>query len=98
MYPNTVAYKKGEKLSYYINQAAGYSDKAKKNKAFVVYMNGTVSKVKGSDKKAITPGAEIIIPTKDEANRVTWSELAQISTSVVSMATVVALLINTLSK
>jgi len=98
MYPNTVAYKKGEKLSYYINQAGGYSDKAKKNKAFVVYMNGTVSKVKGSDKKAITPGAEIIIPTKDEANRVTWSELAQISTSVVSMATVVALLINTLSK
>ena len=98
MYPNTVVYKSGEKLSHYINQAGGYSDKAKKSRVFVIYMNGTVSKVKGSDKKAIKPGCEIVIPTKDEANRITWSELAQVSTSVVSMATVVALLINTLSK
>ncbi len=95
MYPNTVVYKKGEKLDYYINQAGGYSDKAKKSKAFVVYLNGTVSKVKGSDKKAIQPGSEIIIPVKDDSKKWTVPEIVAVSSALVSMTTMVGLLINT---
>ena len=98
MYANTVAYKSGERVLHYINQAGGFSERAKKSNIFVLYMNGTVNKVKSSDKNAIQPGCEIIVPAKDIRNRVTWPEIAQIGTSVVSMATVVALLINTLSK
>jgi hypothetical protein len=60
-------------------------------------MNGSVSKVKRHDKQFIQPGCEIIIPTKDET-RITWAQIAQVGTSVVSMASVVALLVNTLSK
>lgn len=98
MYPNTVVYKKGEKIAYYINQAGGYADNAKKNKAFVLYMNGTVSKVKGRDRNVIQPGSEIVIPTKEQSKRLSLAEIVSMGSSVTSMASVVALLINSLSK
>ena len=97
MYPNTVVYKKGEKLAYYINQAGGFSDAAKKHKSFVVYMNGTVSKVKTGDRDAIRPGSEIVVPTKEQSRRMSLAEIVSLGSSVTSMASVVALLINALN-
>ena len=38
--PNTVSYMKGKDIDYYINQAGGYSENAKRSKKFIVYMNG----------------------------------------------------------
>lgn len=96
MYPNTVVYKHNERLSYYINQAGGYSDNAKKNRSFVIYMNGTVSKVKGGDRNAIQPGSEIIIPSKEQARKLSLPEILSLSTSVVSMASLIGVLINTM--
>lgn len=96
MYPNTVVYKKGEKLSYYINQAGGYTDNAKKNRSFVIYMNGTVSKIKGSDRNAIQPGSEIIIPSKEQARRMSMAEILSLGSSVTSMASLIGVLINTM--
>ncbi|HCO66367.1 MAG TPA: capsule biosynthesis protein [Dysgonomonas sp.] len=96
MYPNTVVYKKDEKLSYYINQAGGYADNAKKNRSFVVYMNGTVSKINGRDKNAIRPGSEIIVPSKDQSRRLSMSEIISLGSSVTSMATLIGVLINTM--
>ena len=51
-------------MSDYLIQAGGYSENAKKSKKFIVYMNGQVTKVKGSGKKQIEPGCEIIVPSK----------------------------------
>ena len=48
MYPNTVGFKKGEKLKYYINQSGGFSLKAKKDRVFAIHMNGTVTRVKSA--------------------------------------------------
>lgn len=96
MYPNTVVYKKGEKLSYYINQAGGFSDYAKKNKSFVIYANGTVSKIKGSDKNAIQPGSEIIVPSKEQVRKLSMAEILSLGTSVTSMASLIGVLINTM--
>ncbi|MDE5651202.1 MAG: SLBB domain-containing protein, partial [Duncaniella sp.] len=62
MYPNTVVFKKGQKLKYYINQAGGYGSRAKKSKAYIVYLNGTVALAKGST--PIEPGCQIIVPSK----------------------------------
>ena len=45
MVPNTVSYIAGKNIDYYLNQAGGYSDNAKKSKKFIVYMNGQVTKV-----------------------------------------------------
>lgn len=93
MYPNTVLYKPGEKLSYYVNQAGGYN-RAKKGKIFAVYMNGTVSRLKRHTNKLIEPGCEIIIPGKGPKNRMSVAEIIGMGTSVASMATMVATMVN----
>lgn len=98
MYPNTVLYKRGQKVSYYINQAGGYSDLAEKKRAYIVYMNGTVAKVKGSNRDAIQPGCNIVIPSKEQKDKMSLAQILSLGTSVTSMASVVALLINNLSK
>ena len=94
MYPNTVTYKKGKNLKYYIDQAGGYGNNAKKRKAYVVYMNGTVALPRSSSSKAIEPGCEIIVPTKDRRNRMSPAEIIGMGTSAASLATMIATLVN----
>jgi protein involved in polysaccharide export with SLBB domain len=94
MYPNTVLYKKGEKLSYYINQAGGYDARSKKGRAYVVHMNGTVSRLKSNKASSIEPGCEIIIPSKDEKRRMSTAETVAMGTSFASLAAVIATLVN----
>lgn len=73
MLPNTVAYQKGKSARYYIGQAGGFANGAKKSKAFVIYMNGQVAKVSGGNKKLIEPGCEIIVPMKDKSKAEKWN-------------------------
>ena len=94
MYPNTVLFKKGEKLSYYINQAGGFGNRAKKSRAYVVYMNGTVSRLKSRTAQKIEPGCEIIVPTKEEKKKMSAAEMIGMGTSVASLATLVASMVN----
>ena len=94
MYPNTVLYKEGEKLRYYIDQAGGFGNGAKKRKAYVVYMNGTVARLKSRNAKAIEPGCEIIVPAKDMKNRLTPAEFMSLGTSAASLATMFATIVN----
>lgn len=98
MHPNTVLYKKGESFKYYIEQAGGYSDLAEKKRAYIVYMNGMTAKVKGSSKDLIKPGAEIIVPTKEEREKMSLGQTIALGSSITSMASVIALLINSLTK
>ena len=56
MYPNTVTWEKGAKLKHYINMAGGYGENAKKKKAYIIYLNGTVARAKKSDSDLIQPG------------------------------------------
>ena len=94
MYPNTVLYKRGESLRYYINQAGGYGNLAKKKKAYVVYMNGTVSRLKSRDKKAIEPGCEIIVPSKEEKKRMSTAEILGMGSTIASIAAMIATMVN----
>lgn len=91
MYPNTVSYIKGKKANYYIDQAGGYSDNAKKGRAYIVYMNGTVDKLSNGAKPR--PGCEIIVPAKS-ASKMTLAETLSIGTSAASIATMIASLAN----
>lgn len=93
MYPNTVLYKPGEKLDYYVDQAGGF-DRAKKSKAFAVYMNGTVTRLRKGRSKTIEPGCEIIIPSKGKKNGMSAAEIVGMGTSFASMATMVATMVN----
>lgn len=93
MYPNTVGFQKGKKAKYYINQAGGFSEKAKKSQTYIVYMNGTIAKVSQNAKPK--PGCEIVVPEK-EINKMTIAEKMTIGTSVASIATLIATLANIL--
>ena len=73
MMPNTVTYQKGESLKYYISQAGGFANGARKSKAFIIYMNGNVAEVKGTGKKLIEPGCEIVVPVKDKSKADKWN-------------------------
>ena len=97
MVPNTVSYIKGENIDYYLNQAGGYSDNAKKSKKFIVYMNGQVTKVKGSGKKQIEPGCEIIVPSKSK-KRTNMGEILGYATSFSSLGMMIASIANLIKK
>ena len=94
MYANTVAYKGGKGLKYYINQAGGYNDNAKKSNVYIVYMNGTVAKPGVCQRSVVEPGCEIVVPTKEERERMTPAQVLSLSSTAASLATVVLALIN----
>lgn len=93
MMSNTVSYKQGESVKYYLSQAGGYSQNAKKSKKFIVYMNGQIAEVKGSGKKQIEPGCEIIVPSKrHKPNQL--SSILGYATSFASLGTMAASIAN----
>lgn len=93
MMPNTVSYRKGEKVSYYLGQAGGYSQHAKKSKKFIIYMNGQVAKVKGNGSKQIEPGCEIIVPNKKQS-KANLGNILGYATSFSSLATMAATIVS----
>lgn len=94
MYPNIVVYQRGKNLKFYINQAGGYGNMAKKKKVYVVYMNGTVSRLKARNSSAIEPGCEIIVPSKAEKKHMAMAEILGISSTTATIAAMVATLAN----
>ena len=74
MMPNTVTYQKGKSVNHYISQAGGFANGARKNKAFIIYMNGQIAKVKwGASASIIEPGCEIVVPIKDKSKADKWN-------------------------
>ena len=90
MYPNTVSYIKGKGVGYYINASGGYSRNARKSGAYVIYMNGMVSK---SSKAKVEPGCEIVVPSKIK-RRSSPSEILGIGSSMSSIAAMIATIAN----
>lgn len=93
MYPNTVGFVKGKKASYYIDQAGGFNNKAKRGQTYIIYMNGMVAKVSHNAKPM--PGCEIVVPAK-ATTKMSIAETMTIGTSVASIATMIATLANIL--
>ena len=88
MFPNVVGYVPGKKLKYYINQAGGYGERARKSKAFIVYMNGTVARAKGNS--VIEPGCQIIVPSKPKTGGTNWAQVISYVSSFASLGTMAA--------
>lgn len=94
MYPNSVGYLKGKNTAYYIDQAGGFGQRAKKSHTIIIYMNGKVAKVGHNAKPA--PGCEIVVPSKPKRDGKTLAEILTIGTSIASIATMIATLANIL--
>lgn len=94
MYPNTVAYSEGKDYKWYVNQAGGFGNRARKSRTYILYQNGTVTRAKGSSK--IEPGCEIIVPTKTSTAQQTISNIGSLGTSLASIVTLLVSVMNLL--
>ena len=91
MFANTVAYEKGKKPNYYIDQAGGFAADALKSKAYIIYMNGKVAKLSHGAK--VQPGSEIVIPAKLK-RKMSTAEMMSMGTSMSSIAAMIATIAN----
>ena len=85
--PNTVAYDEGKDYKYYVKQAGGFGNRAKKRHTYIVYQNGTMAIAKEGK---IEPGCEVIVPSKAPRNDGDVTRWLGIGTSVASLGTMFA--------
>lgn len=86
MFPNSMFYESGKNYKYYVNQAGGFGNRAKKSKAFIVYQNGKASLVKDGAKPE--PGCEIVIPSKKKKKGVDWTMVAGVMSGLTGIAAI----------
>lgn len=91
LYPNSVTFTEGKKLKYYVDAAGGFDTRARKNKAFVIYMNGMVASGKSAE---IRPGCIVIVPSKNQTNPISWAEAVGLLSSTASTAAVIISVLN----
>ena len=91
MYPNTVSYKPGKDYRWYVNQAGGFGNHAKKRKTWIIYPNGTMAQVGHGAK--IEPGCEIVVPMKPKPEAGLVQQWVAIGQSVASMAALMVIMI-----
>ena len=92
--PNTVAFEDGENYKYYIKQAGGFGDRAKKSQTYIVYQNGTMAMAKEGK---IEPGCEVVVPSKSRNNN-NLQQWLGIGTSMASLATMFVSVANLIKK
>lgn len=90
MQPNTVTFIPNQTVRDYVMQAGGYGFRSKKSKAYIVYMNGTITKARKLNYNVVQPGCEIVIPNKREKNGNGIQQFLSIATTSSSIATMLA--------
>ena len=100
MFPTAVNYDPSMSANDYIEAAGGYSQKARRSKAYVVNMSGRAKKLRSVTR--IEPGAEIYVPERvEKTKRMDYGALTAISASAASVGTLgvaIATLVTTLKK
>lgn len=89
LYPNVVTYNSNMSVNDFVAMAGGYGYMAKKNRAYVVYINGTVARAKRYSKSVVEPGCEIVIPERRK-NQQALENIMGIATTTASLATMIA--------
>ena len=90
--PNTVAFDEGQNYKYYVKQAGGFGNRAKKSNTYIVYQNGTMAVAKKGGR--IEPGCEVVVPSKAPRDTNAISQWLGIGTSMASLATMFATIAN----
>ena len=86
LFPNTVSYQAGKDWKYYINQAGGFGYRSRKSHSYIVYQNGTVTRV---GKGKVEPGCEIVVPQKGKRDMSSIMQWVSMGTSLTSLAAMV---------
>ena len=93
LYPNVVFYNSNMTVKDYVQMAGGYGFDAKRSRAYVVYINGTVAKAKKLSKAVVQPGCEIIVPQKMRKED-SLQKILSVATTSSSIATMLATIYN----
>jgi protein involved in polysaccharide export with SLBB domain len=98
LFPTQIPYDKRYNLNDYISSAGGVAENGKKGKTYVVYANGKAATKRGflffKSSPEVKPGAEIIVPQKEEKRRMTTGEFIGIASALASLAGVVIAILN----
>jgi protein involved in polysaccharide export with SLBB domain len=89
LYPVRMRYEGGSSFKKYVSMAGGFSSKASKKRSYIVYANGTAKDTKNflffKVYPKVKPGAEIVVPQKDDKKAISAIEMVTIATSLTSM-------------
>lgn len=93
LYPSAVVFEKGKSFSSYVSNAGGFSPKALRRGAYIVYPNGSV---KASHKilfftthPNVKPGSEIRVPLKPEKKGLGATEIVGLTTGLASLGAII---------
>jgi protein involved in polysaccharide export with SLBB domain len=90
LYPASARFDKSKGFKRYVADAGGFTKQADKKRAYVVYANGSVDKTENflfiKNYPKVKPGAQIIVPTKPERERVSPQAWVAIGTGLASLA------------
>jgi protein involved in polysaccharide export with SLBB domain len=93
LFPINVRFDGGKSFKSYLNSAGGVSDEGNRNKAYIIYANGEVDRVKKflffKKYPDVRPGSAIYVPPKPEKTQISTSERIAIMSTIVSMAAIV---------
>lgn len=93
LYPVRVRYEDGRSLQKYVSSAGGYTEEARRKRAYVIYANGEVDRTKSflwiKNYPDVEPGATIVVPQKEEGPKLSPQERVSILSAVVSTLSLV---------
>jgi protein involved in polysaccharide export with SLBB domain len=94
----------GKSLSYYLSEAGGTADGARRSKIYVIYPDGGINRAKNGifglfrSYPQIKPGAEIVVPLKVQQQQLSTAEKVGITSAIVSIVSLIAITISTLNR
>ncbi len=98
LYPVRLRHQSGKRLKSYVSGSGGFTQRALRRRAYVVYPNGTAKATKSflfyKFYPKVLAGSEIVVPPKEEKTKLTLSEALAITSSL----TTLTLIIFTLTK
>lgn len=91
--PSMVRFQKGQSLRQYIDQAGGFSNRAKRRSIYVLYANGSIKSTRTSlffkNYPELAPGAIIIVPSKPEKKEMSTGETIGIISAITTMGVLI---------
>ncbi len=100
LYPATVRYDNTYGFREFISNAGGFTDEAKKRRAYVIYANGNARRTRSllgiKIYPAVAPGAEVIVPSKPERQPMPPQAWIALASSTATLALVIQQIITRL--